>query len=117
MSTGKTASVAFEDSWLQESVALFVSNDGEELVKAAQRFCENLANLKTIDVGSLSSNEAMFKFCMWLANPPYIEELKGDEESRERYYFGTNGEDGDNRHLGHHVINILSAKVVRQVIP
>jgi hypothetical protein len=114
---GQAASVAFEDSWLQESVALFVSDNGEELIKAAQTFCRNLANLETIDLGALSSNEAMFKFCMWLANPPYIEELKSDEEKNNRYYFGTDGEDGDNRNLGHNVINILSAKVVRQIIP
>lgn len=109
--TNTSASVSFEDEWGHESIALFISDNGQKLVDSAIAFCNNIRKLDKIS-RDLSSPRVMFLFSMWLANPPYIEELKDDEEKNEQYYFGMDGEDGDNSGLGHHIINIPTCREV-----
>jgi hypothetical protein len=96
---------------------LFATRDGMGLIDAALNFCLNLQSLdKSFLEGS--AQETMFVFCKWLSCPSYIEELKTPEQiENERYYFGMDGDDGDNSGLGHHVINILSGQeIVKQNI-
>lgn len=118
MSDPKTASIAFQDSWGCESIALFVSDDGDGLIASAKAFCTNINNLDPHYAEDLTANEAMFKFCMWLANPPYIEELIDEDDARKKtkYYFGQDGGDGNNSAMGHNVVNLLSGKVVNTMV-
>jgi|PlaIllAssembly_1097288.scaffolds.fasta_scaffold03702_3 hypothetical protein len=111
----KKASIAFEDVWQHESIALFTPKDGEQFIEDAKTFVKNLAKMKKIDVGNLSADRAMFLFTRWLELPDYLplDELENEAE----YYFGTDGMDGDNSDLGHYVINLLTGQVVRQLSP
>jgi hypothetical protein len=98
MNNPKSASVAFEDTWQHESVALYASDNGDELLHLAENFCKG-------QVGDMSSQEAMFDFCM------YIADLRRTHYSiPEDLYFGMDGDDGDNSALGHHIILLVSGQ-------
>jgi len=100
MTVPQSCSISFEDTNQHESVALYVSDEGQELINLAKSFC------KTKNVPNLSSQEAIFQFCL------YLGDLRNTHYPVPQHdlYLGMDGEDGDNSALGHHIILLVSGQ-------
>lgn len=93
-------SVAFEDAWERESVALFSDTLGTELVKYAQGFQSTFYSSPLID--NESAGQVMVDFVHWMFH-----------NVEWKLYLGMDENDGDNSDCGHYVISIVTGQVVR----
>jgi hypothetical protein len=92
-------SIAFEDAWERESVALF-SDRGTDLVELAQTFQATFYNPPLVE--NALAGYIMIDFISWVSEHLY-----------EGMYLGMDGTDGDNSDCGHYVISIISGQIIR----
>ena len=104
MEERNSVSISFEDSWGQESVAIFSSHLGKKLIDYADEFISNYYTDHD-PTKSPVAGEIMVSFIMWLN--------KYKDLSSEDLYLGSDLNDGINYENGHVVI-ALTGKHVRQ---
>lgn len=104
MEKRNSISISFEDSWQQDSVALFSSYLGRDLIKYADEFISDYYPSHNPERSPVAG-EIMVSFLFWLS--------KNKNISDEDLYLGSDFNDGINYENGHCVISI-SGKHIRE---
>lgn len=103
---GKSVSISFEDAYQIESIPLFSSTMGMELVDLAKIFIKEIVESGE-DINEDFSGYLMARFIVWLEHNDMLE-----YEPLE-LYLGEDKYSGRNEDFGHHVISILTTDVFK----
>ena len=99
-------SIAFEDAWREESVALFSTSLGIKLVDLAKQYLYE--TFDEIESGNVIAGFVMANFIAWLGRNNLV------DDSTIEIYLGIDKDDINSMGWGHRVIRVLDGVVSKE---